>query len=180
MATTKERRSTGRHERRADEAAAVIGPLGRLFASASTACLLSVFISEPHSPFTVGDLKSRSRASKGAVQTDIRRLLSAKLIHREGQGNQTRYRYAADAELGRAMLIVVRTSQREAQSVSPVPIPWLAELAQPRPVDPSWNPYSDRVEASPSDEATQLVLEAADPAPAARELRTMPGLRTRR
>jgi hypothetical protein len=180
MPTAVERSHRERGRRRSDAAVAAMGPLGHLFASASAARMLSVFAAEPKARFTLGDLKQRAHAAKGTVQADLRRLMAAQLVCREGRGNKTCYRYALDREFGREMLRVVHLSRRQAQAEPSAAIPWLAGLAQRRPGSCSWNPFGEREEPRPSDEATQRVLEASEPLAEAEEPRTRPGLRTRR
>lgn len=175
----KEQRRPGK---RGKEAFSALGPVGYLFGSASTAHVLDIFAAEPETPLTLGDILKRYRAAKGTVQGDLRTLMRAHLIRREGSGTKTRYRYALDNELGREMLVLVRLSRRQAraEAAPDVDIPWLASFAQDRPAAGLWIPFGEREEDHPSDEAVQRVLETSIPTAEARESRTLPGLRTRR
>jgi hypothetical protein len=74
----------------------------------------------------------------------------------------------------------VQLSREQAQAEPAVAIPWLAGLAQQRPAAGSWNPFGDREEPHPGDEATQRVLESSEPVSEAEEPHALPGLRTRR
>ncbi len=116
--------------RRMKEAVDAIGPLGYLFGSASTARMLHVFTATPESHFTLGELQRRSGVAKGTAQVDVRKLVDARLMRREGQGPKTWRRYALDEDLGQEMLRVVRVSRRQMpHQQEQADIPWLAGLA---------------------------------------------------
>lgn len=178
---SKQRPRVTRTGKRAREAIAILGPLGSLFGSASTARVLRLFTSEPEARFSLGELQRHSGSAKGTLQADLRTLLRAELVRREGHGARTWYRYALEDDMGQEMLVMVRLSERRARHEPKADIPWLAKIAQSRPrAAMEWNPFGDRAEETPSEDAARRVLAASEPTPEAQEPRAMPGLRTRR
>jgi DNA-binding MarR family transcriptional regulator len=167
---------------RAAQASAALGPVGYLFGSGSTARVLDLFTSDPDTPRTLGEISKRFHVAKATAQRDLRTLMRATLIRREGTRTNARYRYAADEDLGRAMLATVRLSRQHAATTaaSRADIPWLADLARQRAAGSAWMPFGTREEEAPSDEVTERVLAASALLPEGEEPRPLVGLHTRR
>ena len=164
---------------RAESASAALGPLGHLFASPATARVLELLANQPDARFSLGTIQTKTGGAKGTVQAALRALVLAQLVHREGRGARTTYRYAMDRELARQMRLVVQVSRGRA-TPSSSPLPWLDRLVREMPRVPIPNPYGSRVDEPPSEAAAEGVLAAADPIEGSDQPRSRPGLVTRR
>lgn len=161
---------------RGQSASAAIGPLGYIFKSASTARVLTFFSRTPGKPHGLGELLASIGASKGALQQALRTLEKARIIHREGAGPKTAYRYDIDSEVGKAVLAAVEASRKlvdEPQSA----IPWLSRFTVPerRPI----KLHAGRIEPEVSEEAADRVLRASERTEDYGQKRSRPGLKTR-
>src|SRR5438132_11764023 len=88
---------------RSTEAAMVLGPVGHLFGSATTARLLSLLAAEPFRAYTLGEFVARTRTTKTAVHAALVVLQRCQLARRQGSGPRTSYRYAPESELAQRM-----------------------------------------------------------------------------
>jgi hypothetical protein len=176
----KERVVRPRERVRASEAEAWVGPVGHLFASPAVARVLVTFLENPEESLTLGQIKERAdKAAKGTVQSGLRTLMASRLVHREGHGNRTVYRYAFDQEVGRRMLDLIEASRRGMTTGAIRDIPWLEDLMRTTPRAPMIQPFGGREEDIPTTEATERILSAAESVNKREQSRTRPGLRTR-
>jgi hypothetical protein len=177
---TVERRPQPRKRTRAGEAAMSLGPVGRLFGSSAVARLRVVFLQQPGTRLTLGQIRERTgQGAKGTVQAGIRTLMASGLVRREGSGNRTVYWYDADGELGQRMLELIQASHREETSSPKSVIPWLEGAARQTQQRPAMVPFGRRTDDAPSSESTQHVLATGELVENAARPRSRPGLRTR-
>ncbi len=175
----KEFRSAPQRSRSLD-AVGALGPIGHVFRSGSTARLLAVFVEKPEERFALSDLVQWLQLPRATTQAGLRQLRRAQLITWTGRGTSTRYSYAVDRELPRAVRFVVQVSRKQAESPPEPAIPWLAKLATQRRVADDWQPFGSREGPDVSDEETRHVLAVSPPAEEALPARATVGLRTRR
>lgn len=164
---------------RSTDASNAIGPIGFVINTPSVARVLVAFTEDPAKPRALGELLVTVGGTKGTIQAALRTLQKARIIHREGRGPKTTYRYAMDDALGKAMLKIVELSR---QSLEPEEarssIPWLSRFTSKTERRPL-RFHADRSEPEVSQEAAERVLLAAEPVEGHDQKRTRQGFAKR-